>query len=88
MVKKEFLACSSSATKQVCLPVAEAAFSTFVSGVLVGGFVPFMRIEFLTSKLEAEPKTVDSILASVPPIYLSLLLIRIIKNERGYLVKG
>ena len=36
MVKKEFLACSSSAIKQVCLPVWEAAFFTFVSVVLVG----------------------------------------------------
>ena len=36
MVKKEFLACSSSAIKQVCLPVWEAAFFMFVSGVLVG----------------------------------------------------
>ena len=37
MVKKEFLACGSSATiKQVCLPVWEAAFLMFVSGVLVG----------------------------------------------------
>ena len=34
--KKEFLACSSSSIKQVCLPVAEAAFFTFVSDVLVG----------------------------------------------------
>ena len=38
MVKKEFLACSSSAIKQVCLPVAEAAIFTFVSSVLVGEF--------------------------------------------------
>ena len=37
MVKKEFLACSSSSSiKQVCLPVAEAAFFTFESS----GFVP------------------------------------------------
>ena len=34
--KKEFLACSSSAIKQVCLPVWKATFFTFVSGVLVG----------------------------------------------------
>ena len=33
--KKEFLACSSSTIKQVCLPVWEAAFFMFVSGVLV-----------------------------------------------------
>ena len=37
--KKEFLACSST-IKQVCIPVWEAAFFTFVSGVLVGGFIP------------------------------------------------
>ena len=36
MVKKEFLARGSSAIKQVCLPVWEAAFFTFVPGVLVG----------------------------------------------------
>ena len=41
MVTKELLACSSSAMKQVCLPVWEVAFFMFVSGVLVGGFVPF-----------------------------------------------
>ena len=46
--KKEFLACSSSAIKQVCLPVWEAAFLTFESSVLDGGFVPFMSF-LLTS---------------------------------------
>ena len=40
MVKKGFLARGSSAIKQVFLPVWEAAFFTFVLGVLVGGFVP------------------------------------------------
>ena len=45
MVKKDFLACGSSTTiKQVRLPVAEAAFFTFVSGVLVGGFVPLRAV--------------------------------------------
>ena len=39
MAKDEFLAYSSSAIKQVCLPVWEAAFFTFLSGVLVTGFV-------------------------------------------------
>ena len=45
MVKKDFLACSSGAIKQVCLPVWEAAFFTLVSGVLVGGFVPIMQVQ-------------------------------------------
>ena len=40
-VKKEFLACSSRAIKQVCLPVWEAPFLTFELSVLVGAFVPF-----------------------------------------------
>ena len=50
--KKKFLACSSSAIKQVSLPVWEAAFITFVWGVLIGGFVPLeSRIFFLKKDL-------------------------------------
>ena len=40
--KIEFLTCSST-IKQVCLPVWEAAFFTFESSVLVGGFIPLAK---------------------------------------------
>ena len=45
MVKKEFLACSSRAIKQVGLPVWEAAFLTLVSGALVGESPPLPAID-------------------------------------------
>ena len=60
MVKKEFLACSSRTIKQVCLPVWEAAFFTFVSGVLVGesasllNFVDEIVIYLLLNLLDAK----------------------------------
>ena len=49
--KKGLLACSSSAIKQVCLPVWEAAFNTFVLDVLVGGFIPLVYSRFQLSLL-------------------------------------
>ena len=37
--KREFIACGSSAIKQICLPLWEAATFTPELSILVGGFV-------------------------------------------------
>ena len=60
MVKKELLACSSSAIKQVCLPVREAAIFTLVSGVLVGesaSFARFVYVSIRNTEVEVDVKT-------------------------------